>query len=216
MRCESTRALKAGLATLKSLYHWRSSPDAALPLRWDAGLPIDVGDSSEQFLVGPSGTYTTGIATNDIHHFPARSRETLVSLLGLNGTAHYEHAQRDYWERYRRWELSMDEVTGLVTTYWIIHKLARDSEIHTSVQRQARWLGNYLADHGYLLVRPMGGLSWRGASGLLPGLEFPFARALGHVAGLNLSSRSDFRRCMELAGHWRNLPDQSLLTKRPV
>ena len=102
---------------------------------------------------------------------------------------HYEHAQRDYWERYRRWELSIDEVTGLVTTYWMIHKLARDSEIHTSVQRQARWLGKYLADHGYLLSA-----RWAGLVGVVPAYfclaSFPFGPRV-RSCGLRLSSRSD-------------------------
>src|SRR5690349_10570232 len=99
----------------------------------------------------------------------------------------------------------MDELTGRVATSSFVHRVARDAAVLAAVQQQATWLGNYLADHGYLLVRPMGGLSWRGATGPLPALEFPFARALGRITGIDVASRVDFPHAMELAGHWRQL-----------
>jgi len=144
------------------------------------------------------------MSSTDIQHFPRRDRATLTNLIGPEAADQYIKDEDEY-RKYRVWELSMDEVNGLVTIYWIVNKLSHDASITTSVQRQASFLGNYLANNGYLLVRPMGGLSWRGATGLLPALEYPFARVLGSVGGLNASSRADFRQAMEKAGYWRNL-----------
>jgi hypothetical protein len=66
-------------------------------------------------------------------------------------------------------------------------------------------LGNYLADNGYILVRPMGGLCRRGATGVLPALEFAISRALAAKTGDDFAARVDFRGAMEKAGYWRNL-----------
>ncbi len=99
----------------------------------------------------------------------------------------------------------MEEVTGLVATYWIVNKLSHDANVTAAVQSQSRFLGNYLANYGYLLARPVGGLFLRGATGVLPAMEYPIARVLGSVGGINASSRADFRRAMERAGYWGNL-----------
>ncbi|MEX2160285.1 MAG: hypothetical protein WD751_00065 [Anaerolineales bacterium] len=212
---ESTRALKAGLATLESLFVWQTpgDPSSRLPIRWDAGMPDERED--EQFVVDnhghlhrpgypPKTLYSTGMASTNINHFPRRDLATLEDLLGPGQAAGYKNDQAKY-EQYRPWELSMDEVNGLVSIYWIVNKLSHDANITSSVQRQAQFLGNYLANNGYILVRPMGGLSWRGATGILPALEYPFARVLSSIAGINASSRADFKQAMERAGYWRNL-----------
>ena len=201
---ESTRALKAGLATLESLYLWRlpGTTSSRLPLRWDAGLPVERAGEWDQFLAGRDGQYMSEITPIDLNHFPRRGADTLKKLLGPDGANQYGADQDYYWRHYRQCELSQDELTGLVAIYSLASKLSRDADISASVKRQAGMLGNYLADNGYLLVKPHRGLSYRGATGFLPALEFPFSRVLGGISGFQLDSRADFQAAMENAGYW--------------
>jgi hypothetical protein len=212
---ESGRVLEASLATLDTLFTWaepRAEGTSRLPQRWDAGLPTDFASEAKQFLDGGNGAYSTSLPASNPHHYARRTSETLEKLLGPTEAAAYRRYQqspdddkdpyRSYCQRYRAWELSMDEITGLVTSYWIIGKLSRSISLTSTVRRQASLLGNYLANNGYILVRPMGGVSWRGAMGVLPALEYPFSRALSAVTGADFTSRTDFRGAMIRAGYW--------------
>lgn len=202
---ESGRVLEASLATLDTLFTWGepgAESTSRLPTRWDAGLPIDFASEAEQFLDGGNGAYSNSLPASSPHHYARRYAETLDKLLGPAGATLYVERYADYWKRYRAWELSMDELTGLVTSYWIIGKLSRSAGLTSAVLRQASLLGNYLANNGYILIRPMGGVSYRGAMGMLPGFEHPFSRALSSVTGANFTSRTDFRGTMIRAGYW--------------
>ena len=201
---ESGRALEAALATFASLFGWAepgAETTARLPQRWDAGVPTDRA-LSEQFLDGGQGAYAGSLAARNLHHYARRPAATLDRLMGPAAAAQHAGATLDYWQRYRARELSMDELTGLVTTYWIIGTLSQSSALTNAVRTQASLLGNYLADHGYMLVRPMGGLSFRGATGVLPALEHPFSRALMAVTGTSFAARTDFTGAMTRAGYW--------------
>ncbi|WP_427501699.1 LGFP repeat-containing protein (plasmid) [Methylomonas sp. MED-D] len=208
---ESARVLSAAQQTLDSLFSWNengANSEARLPTRWDAGLPIynenEPDVRGDQFLDVGDGVYANSLPASHWYHHPRRDPELLTRWLGPTEAQAYSDRQYRYWTRYRRWELSMDELTGLVASCWIISKLAgNDQDISNTARRQATWLGNYLADNGYLLVRPMGGLTWRGATGLLPVLEHPFSRALQFAAGgTAFGSRTNFRGAMERAGYW--------------
>jgi hypothetical protein len=213
---ESTRALEAGLATIDSLLTWVEETGAAvfgrLPQRWDAGLPTDWPEESDQFLDGGNGAYANALPASDIHHYARRDPKTLEALLGPSAAARYIGSserpnisgQGEYCVRYRAWELSMDELVGLATSYWAIAKLSPSPALAGTVKRQANFVGNYLADNGYILVRrPMGGLAWRGSTGVLPFIEYPLSRALGFAAGgADFTSRTDFRGAMTRAGYW--------------
>jgi hypothetical protein len=209
---ESERVLSSALQTRDTLFTWAEpgmESVARLPVRWDAGLPIDKFTEKEQFLDGGNGTYANALPASHWHHHARRDPTDLERWLGPTAAALYQQKQYEYIDRYRRWELSMDEMTGLVTSCWIIGKLAVNKpDILGPIQRQASWLGNYLADNAYMLVRPMRGLSWRGATGILPALEHPFSRALGAAAGgADFTSRTDFRGAMERAGYWPLIED---------
>jgi hypothetical protein len=100
----------------------------------------------------------------------------------------------------------MDELTGLVVTYDVIYRFFRtDYEIKTEVERQVNDLGDYLAEHGYIIVRPCGGFSARGASGALPALEFPFTQVFQRITGKTYESRTSFEGAMGKAGVWDRL-----------
>lgn len=202
---ESTRALEASLATLESLFQWQDvgHEDAArLPKRWDAGIPTDGVPELERFLDNGHGSYSDSLASTSIHHYLRRDPVVMAKLLGATAATSYGDQHHEFWNRYRVWELSTDELTGLVTSLWAIGKLARSENVAVSARRCASFLGNYLANNAYLLVRPMGGLSYRGSTGMLPTLQFPFSRALGSVTGEDYSPRTDFAGAMRKAGYW--------------
>jgi hypothetical protein len=104
--------------------------------------------------------------------------------------------------RYRNWEPSMDELVGLVLTYDIVFALVDDAALRTEIRRQVTALSRYLARHGYLMVRPCGGFSARGASGALPAMEFPFSRVFERITGQPVEAAADFEQAMVKAGVW--------------
>jgi hypothetical protein len=66
----------------------------------------------------------------------------------------------------------------MVTSLWLLNKLSTDRDILSQARRQARRVGQYLSTNGYIMVKPLGGLSWRGGTGVLPMMEEAIARAL--------------------------------------
>ncbi|MXP66114.1 hypothetical protein E0493_22505 [Roseomonas sp. M0104] len=110
-------------------------------------------------------------------------------------------------ERFRRHEPSMDEVVGLVATYAVMADLSGDVVLARVVRGQASRLGDYLAGCGYLLVRPEGGLTARGATGILPALEFPFGRVFQRLTGDRRTARADFVGAMKRAGAWPGMQE---------
>lgn len=206
---ESRAALSDWLQTLRSLSTWANTGpegEGRLPQRWDAGTFLDAENERHGFLALDSG-YAGSLRASDPHHHARRSAETLTALLGPRAAAADRERYEHYATRFRVWELSMDELVGLVTSYWLIAKLSTDTVLTAEVRRQSKRVGNYLADHGYLLVRPTGGFSWRGAAEMLPAMEHPISRALTAAAGggIDFVARASMERVLELAGHWEQL-----------
>lgn len=207
---ESRLALGEWLATTRSLGRWTHlgpQGDGRLPLRWDPGCVLDTDDPRQQFV--PRGSQWQFLPPpNDMHLQPARPIENLVELLGPRaGNEYFDRAAGTVSNHYRRWELSMDELTGLVTSYWLISRLVRERRLRDETARQADAVGHYLADHGWMLVRPQGGFSWQGYGETLPAMEFPLSRALAAAAGqtTNYAARADIQQVLTLAGHWDQL-----------
>jgi hypothetical protein len=125
--------------------------------------------------------------------------------LGHSEKQAYTAARWKSLDRYRRWEPSMDELVGLIMGYDIVYRLVDEQAIRDEVRRQVNDLGTYLAEHGYLLVRPLGGFSARGASGVLPALGFPWGRVFERITGTPYESRASFKEACQKAGVWQSL-----------
>jgi hypothetical protein len=182
---------------------------AGYPTRWEArSSAYDEGttppDRVGDFLVGSDDQYLYSIPATDPRHVPYRG-QILHSLKRRRHAAEYEKRRKRYMLRYRAWEPSMDELAGLVGAYAIVFHLVDDPVTRSKVRAQATKLGDYLADHGYLLVRPAGGFTARGATGALPAYEYPMANAFEEITGENFSSRVDFAGALKKAGYLRLL-----------
>lgn len=102
----------------------------------------------------------------------------------------------------------MDELMGLVMGYDMIYRLVNVPAVRTKVSNQVNRLGDYLAEHGYYLVRPEGGFSARGASGVLPALEYPFSQVFQRITGNPYYIRNGFQAVMEKADVWKALEER--------
>ncbi len=119
-----------------------------------------------------------------------------------------------YWDEYsdfmhaRHWEPSMDELMGLVMGYDMVYRLVNVPAVRTKVSNQVNRLGDYLAEYGYYLVRPDGGFSARGASGVLPALEYPFSQVFQRITGNPYYIRNGFQAVMQKADVWGALEER--------
>ena len=114
----------------------------------------------------------------------------------------YHNARQRSLSWHRRWEPSMDELVGLIMGYDIVFRLVDDQDIRDEVRRQVNNLGDYLAEHGYLLVRPGGGFTALGASGAIPAFEFPWQRVFERITGNRYEPRVGFEGACGKAGVW--------------
>ena len=213
--------LARGIETIAALFPVRSG-EGGWPIRWD---PIGSDDWKvgpdgptvcREFLIGDDSEYQYCIPATDPRRSPWRSLETLRALLPRPEADAYQASEVEddvsqhwlYFKRHQVWECSMDEIAGLVGGLTLAHRLAGlkgAGDVRRAVVTPARLLGEYLADNGYLGVRPCGGFNARGATGALPAMELPIGRALGSITHRDLSSRVDFHGALERAGYARNL-----------
>jgi hypothetical protein len=219
---QSAVPLARGIETVASLFPVRIG-EAGWLVRWDP-VTSDKWDLApdgrpavcREFLVGDDGTYQYCLPATDPRRVPWRSAETLQSLLPQpearaylwEDAAHWQGYHRDFFDCHEVWEGSMDEIAGLVAGLIIADRLVGrrgSAAVRRAVAPPARLLGEYLADNGYILVRPCGGLNARGATGALPAMELPLSRALGSITGREYASRLDFYGALEHAGYARNL-----------
>jgi hypothetical protein len=108
---------------------------------------------------------------------------------------------------FRQQEPSMDEMVGLIASYSIVYNLVKDSTVQSMVKDQVSKLADYLDTHGYLLARPYGGFSFRGASGLFPGFQYPFSRLFARISGRSFSSNTSFEDAMKKSNVWKCFGD---------
>jgi hypothetical protein len=200
---EARHALRGYLSTLDSLCPYTDSGFEGCPVRWD-------NYTSEQWDEHPDGQ-------------PARCREFLerpgrggywpiVPEGALNVTRPWPNAtdeevkeRSDFLHGYRRTEISMDEIAGLMASFGLMLDLVPDPMVRREATRQMRRLGDYLAVNGYHLVRPVGGFSARGAAGMLPAFEAPFARLIERTTRSSHWSRVEFPGALRRAGVWEAL-----------
>jgi hypothetical protein len=98
-------------------------------------------------------------------------------------------------------------VGGLVAGYDFVHRAVSDPDVVAEVKSQVQQLGTYLAANAYLLVRPEGGFSARGASGVLPAFEFHFGRVFSRITGSDFSAQTGFEGALQNAGLWSYFSD---------
>jgi hypothetical protein len=213
---EALPIIKQHLATLESLYKFRLSGLAHMDgyiLRWD---PV----TSDHWSSRRRGRTIALDHACDFLRSARRTADGTWERIYLYCTP-FNHPDYVPWTgltagpgrylsqvRYRGWEPSQDEIVGLVLTYHLLFALVDDPEVRSTVRRHVQWLGDYLAEHAYLLVRPCGGFTARGASEGLPALEWIFDRTFGRITGETYASRSTFEQVMQLAGVWRVLQDR--------
>ena len=199
---EALKIIRPALKSLGTLYKFRGNHFDGYIIRWDPVTSDRWTTAGKdgmkkplycaEFLVdGNNDKYLYCCPSNDPRHYPLKSVE--------------QNKREEYCRLYRRWEVSMDELVGLVTCYFMISQLVQDRDIQREVKIQVNKLADYLAEHSYILVRPCGGFTGRGASGILPALEFPFSRVFNRITGQSYFSRGDFKSAMEKGNVWKCL-----------
>ncbi len=109
-------------------------------------------------------------------------------------------------DRFRRWEPSKDEYIGLLAGLSEVFDTFSGSTdpahvaITNAVKVQCGRIARYLRDFGYLLVRPCGGVTARGAGEILPLLEFAFKHVFRRILGEEFSSSVSYAGALAAAG----------------
>ncbi|MGY6025353.1 hypothetical protein [Streptomyces spinosirectus] len=207
---QAERVVTMALDTLDTLYKFRRGDhfDGYI-LRWDPVISSKWsadGSRCEAFLIDPaSNAYLHCTPHRDPRHVPTRAAETLDRLLSPEQRVEYDAVWREHFEQYRVWEPSMDEIVGLVASYAVLFELVPTSAVRSRIVAQVTRLADYLAAHGYVLVRPEGGLTCRGSTGVLPAFEHPFNRVFERITGVGHPARIDFVGAMQQCGYWRLL-----------
>jgi hypothetical protein len=203
-------AVRIAVASLRMQYKF-SGAFTGYPVRWDAATSDNWSEFAgvkgapavcRQFLLTPGGRYSYSPSSSDPRWAPFRAWEQARTPLERQ-RRQFEHDE--FFDWYRRTEPSMDELCGLMAGYFMMERLAADTATRRDAKVQAERVGSYLANHGYLIVRPGDGFSARGASGVLPAFEYPFVRGLEAMTGIALWSQADFRDACEAAGVWSHL-----------
>lgn len=210
-RLDARAILRALLASIASLYKF-GGPFKGYPVRWDAVTSDKWVTTIQNGVVTPryccdfllnedaSGyLYCTPLQHPD---YVPLLREDDLKGSTLEQKKDYHFARWRSLDFHRRWEPSQDELVGLVMGYDFAYRYAGDQSIKDEIKRQVNDLGDYLAEHGYLLVRPEGGFAARGASGALPAFEFPFQRVFERITGSRYEPRVGFEGACQKAGVW--------------
>jgi hypothetical protein len=183
-------------------YPVRWDPMATAPERWRQDA--DGNKYSAEFPV-TSARYDFANAPREFRRYPRRSRAALDKLLGsLSPPDSAFEGDIDY---HRRWEISQDEIFGLLAGLYAIHQISGEATLAATAKTLTGRLADYLSRCGYLLVKPQGGLVGRGAGDSLIGSEYAIGRGFKTVLGSEFSSQTDFGGAMQLAGYWNQLKD---------
>ncbi|MFF1713145.1 hypothetical protein [Streptomyces sp. NPDC058268] len=200
----------AALDTFDTLYKFeQDGPFGGYILRWDpeiSALWSADGAYCEGFLIDPERQeYLHCTPHRDPRHVPTRDPGTLARLMSPQQILEYSELWNEHYRRYRVWEPSMDEIVGLVASYNVLFALVPTDAVRSRIVTQATRLAGYLAEHAYLLVRPEGGLTFRGSTGVLPAFEYSFNQVFRRITGSDHPARTDFVGAMQQTGYWRIL-----------
>ena len=195
---EALPAIERTFGTLEKLFKFKDRGDhfAGYVIRWDAvasdNWVLHDNDEPKQcrdFLTTPDGRY--------LYSAPLTS----ALLAAAEAPPADELA-------FRRHELSKDELIGILPGYRLVHMLVDKPGVKSSVEQQVARIGDYLAQFNYVLVRPDGGFSARGATGFLSGLVPPLRAAIRSITGQDASPRGSFEDSLEAGGVLVKLKDQ--------
>lgn len=195
----SLKVLKEALFSLSTLYKFKGNNFDGYILRGDPIVREDWTAEGERplysnnFLVGQDDRYLYCASSTDPRYVRFKSKKDPQPD---------EHAWTEFWDHFRKAEPSTDELVGLIMGYFMVQHLVKDQSVQSMVKEQVSKLANYLNAHGFILVRPCGGFSVRGASGILPALEHPFNRAFTRVTGKSFLSQASFEDAMRRAQMW--------------
>ena len=114
--------------------------------------------------------------------------------------------------KYRMWEPSFDEISGLLGGYYMLWYCLNDNtsqlavDIVNEVKAQSDRLGRYLRDTAYVLVKPGGGFVYMGGSGVGSIMEIMYSRALSRIYGRDYdyyrTPHHTFEDALKLGGVW--------------
>ncbi len=211
-RHDVLRIIHAFLDTIDSLYKFQGDHFDGYIIRWDPVLRdgewVDDGERTycRAFYLNQDLGYNY---STPIHEPRSRRPLTRAEWDAASPEERQQHGEifMDWQGRVRNWEPSMDELVGLVMSYHMVHELVDDVSVRQKVQEQTTKLADYLAEHSHFLVRPGGGFSARGASGVLPALEYPFGRAFEPITNQPYHSRHSFPDVMAKADAWGALAE---------
>lgn len=205
----SIKVLKKALTALSDLYKFNGNNFDGYILRWDPVLrhdwldEIKYTDSQSGQVIDKNDPYSMSFfidpSTQDyIYSAPPNDPR----YMQITDTGKY-YAWRSH---FRHHEPSTDEIAGLIAGYSVIYNLVKDPTIQSLVRDQTNKLADYLNAHGYILVRPNGGFTLRGAAGILPILEYPFNRVFTRITGKSFSGYNvSFEDAMQKAKMWKCL-----------
>ncbi|MCD2197679.1 hypothetical protein LQ327_30335 [Actinomycetospora endophytica] len=206
---KAERVITLALDTFEELFTFRSGNQFdGYILRWDPvasdSWTNEAGWSySNEFLVDQtSGGYIYSVPARDPRHTAYRPESVLSRLLTDSQKSEYLANFADYTQSFRLWEPSQDELVGLVGAYAVVYDLVPIDGIRERVTAQIQRLAEYLASSGYLLVRPAGGITFRGAADTLPAFELPFNELFERILGERYPNKLDFVGGMLAAGYW--------------
>ncbi len=206
---EARAALVAMLESTSRLYRFhRGGAFDGYPIRWipidpdrwqtdDDGTPL----YNREMLFDANCDYLYTLPTTDPRAVPWRAWDTLDALLGEELFAEYRDNFWNFFDLHRRWEVSGDELVGLIGIYAAIHDLSGDASLKAEVAAQIIPLAQYLSANAFMLVRPDGGFTARGPAGMTPAIEAPFRSLLRRVTGTDVGSAS-FVDALRNAGVW--------------
>lgn len=186
-------------------YPVRWDPMCTPPNRWrnEAAEPHAPMYSMEFGVT--SGQHDFANAPRDFRRHPRRRPDTLRNLLGRllppDPDAMYE-GDLDF---HRRWEISQDEIFGMLAGLFAIHHVSGDAALRDGARSLLEALADYLSRNAYLLVKPERGIVGRGGGDSLVGSEYALGRMFHAVLGADFASRVDWQGAMTRAGYWEGL-----------
>lgn len=208
---QATVVLDSVLQSLAGMFRFGGA-FAGYPIRWDPAFsPIgkhiwfdqDTKNRSTEFLPDGNG-YGYANPPSDFRQHHRRSPALMSRLMLRNDQASLERERQDQYDfkrQCRQWEVSQDEFFGMVTVLWAIATITADPGLRARAAALLRPMASYLSAHGYLLVRPRGGLVPRGHGESLVGAELALQEAFDSVLGARFAAATDWLGAMRAAGY---------------